>query len=70
MMEPQALLAGKLIGTQDAERRVLILLNPSIKDRIATTNILFSGLQIVIQGEAARTHRHTPHTVGPAVHHQ
>ena len=69
-LEPRALRAGELIGTQDAERRVLMLLNPGIKDRIATTNILFSGLQIVIQGEAARTHRHTPHTVGPAVHHQ
>ena len=59
-LEPRALRAGELIGTQDAERRVLMLLNPGITDRIATTNSLFSGLQIVMPGEAARAHRHTP----------
>ncbi len=50
-LEPKALRAGELIGTADAERRVLMLLNPSIKDRIATTNSLFSGLQIVMPGQ-------------------
>jgi len=59
-LEPRALRAGELIGTADAERRVLMLLNPGITDRIATTNSLFSGLQIVMPGEAARAHRHTP----------
>ncbi|MCS5669076.1 MAG: cupin domain-containing protein, partial [Dehalococcoidia bacterium] len=59
-LEPKAIRAGELIGTADAERRVLMLLNPAIKDRIATTNSLFSGLQIVMPGEAARAHRHTP----------
>ena len=59
-LEPRAIRAGELIGTADAERRVLMLLNPTIKDRIATTNSLFSGLQIVMPGEAARAHRHTP----------
>ena len=44
-LEPRALRAGELIGTADAERRVLMLLNPGITDRIATTNSLFSGLQ-------------------------
>ena len=62
-LEPRALRAGELIGTQDAERRVLMLLNPGIKDRIATTNSLFSGLQIVMPGEAARAHRHMPNSL-------
>ena len=59
-LRPQALRAGELIGTQDAERRVLMLLNPGLSGRIATTNSLFSGLQIVMAGESARAHRHTP----------
>ena len=59
-LKPQALRAAELVGTQDAERRVLMLLNPGLNGRIATTNNLFSGLQIVNPGEAARAHRHTP----------
>ena len=59
-LRPQALRAGELIGTADAERRVLMLLNPGLNGRMATTNTLFSGLQIVMPGEAARAHRHTP----------
>ena len=56
----QAMRAAALVGTQDAERRVIMLLNPGLAGRIATTNSLFSGLQIVMPGEAARAHRHTP----------
>ena len=56
----QAVRAAQLIGTQYAERRVLILLNPGLEGRIATTNSLFAGIQIVMQGEIARAHRHTP----------
>ena len=59
-LRPQAMRAAHLIGTEDAERRVLMLLNPGIQGRIATTNSLFSGLQIVLPGEVARAHRHTP----------
>ena len=64
-LQPQALRAGDLIGTADAERRVLMLLNPGL-NRMATTNSMFAGLQIVMPGEAARAHRHTPG--GPALH--
>ena len=41
-LKPQALRAGDLIGTADAERRVLMLLNPGL-NRIATTNSMFAG---------------------------
>jgi gentisate 1,2-dioxygenase len=37
-----------------------MLLNPGLPGRIATTNSLFSGLQIVMPGEVAAAHRHTP----------
>ena len=59
-LRPRAMKAAALVGTQDAERRVLMLLNPGLDGRIATTNSLFSGIQIVMPGEAARAHRHTP----------
>ena len=59
-LRPRAMKAAELVGTQDAERRVLMLLNPGLEGRVATTNSLFSGLQIVMPGEAARAHRHTP----------
>jgi gentisate 1,2-dioxygenase len=48
------------VGTQQAERRVLQLRNPAIEGRSATTNTLFAGIQIVMPGEVARAHRHTP----------
>ena len=59
-LRPQALRAGKLVGTEQATRRVLMLLNPGLDGRIATTNSLFSGLQVVMPGEVAPAHRHTP----------
>ncbi|MEK7215950.1 MAG: cupin domain-containing protein [Chloroflexota bacterium] len=59
-IRPLALRATELVGTKQAERRVLRLLNPAIKGRTATTNTLFAGIQIVMPGEVARAHRHTP----------
>jgi gentisate 1,2-dioxygenase len=58
-LRPQALRAGELVGTQQAERRVLQLRNPAINERSATTNTLFGGIQVVMPGEVARAHRHT-----------
>ncbi len=39
---------------------MLRLLNPALRERGATTNTLFAGIQIVMPGEIARAHRHTP----------
>ena len=58
-LRPQALRAAELVGTQQAERRVLQLLNPALLERGATTNTLFAGIQIVMPGEVARAHRHS-----------
>ncbi len=58
-LRPQALRAAELVGTQQAERRVLQLRNPAITERSATTNTLFGGIQIVMPGEVARAHRHS-----------
>lgn len=50
--------AGNLVGTQDAERRVLMLTNPALKAPF-TTDTLYAGLQLILPGEVARAHRHT-----------
>lgn len=58
----QALLeAGSLISVEQAERRVLVLENPALpagSSRI--TDTLYAGVQIVLPGEVAPPHRHTP----------
>ena len=58
-LRPRALRAAQLVGTQQAERRVLQLRNPAVPERSTTTNTLFAGIQIVMPGEVARAHRHT-----------
>lgn len=58
--EMRALLleAGKLITPQEAERRVLILENPSMRGTSLITHSMYSGLQLVDPGETTSTHRH------------
>jgi gentisate 1,2-dioxygenase len=42
------------------ERRALQLFNPGLGGRWATTNNLIAAVQILLPGEVARAHRHTP----------
>lgn len=55
----QLLRAGDLVPMELAERRVLSLINPGI-GRIATTPSIFLGMQLILPGERAPAHRHTP----------
>ena len=52
--------AGELVPVERAERRVLMLLNPtpSVAERGGTTSTLYAGIQLVLPGEVARAHRH------------
>lgn len=50
--------AGKLITPQEAERRVLILENPSMRGTSLITHSMYSGMQLVDAGETTSTHRH------------
>jgi len=43
-----------------AERRVLGLINPGLAPRLATTPSIFLGMQLILGGEFAPGHRHTP----------
>jgi gentisate 1,2-dioxygenase len=51
--------AGELISAEQAERRVLILENPSLQGTSAVVPSLFTGLQLIMPGEVAPAHRHT-----------
>ena len=58
--EMRALLleAGRLITAKEAERRVLILENPSMPGTSLITQSVYAGLQLVDPGETTTTHRH------------
>lgn len=55
-----ALESADLITAEEAERRVLLLENPGLPGSSAITESLFAGLQIVMPGEIAPSHRHSP----------
>ena len=57
-LRPQAMRAAELIGTEQAERRVLRLTNPELPG-VSASNTLVANLQIVMPGEIARAHRHS-----------
>ena len=57
-VRPYLMEAAELIGTEEAERRVLMLENPSLRGQARTTGSLYAGLQIVMPGEIAPAHRH------------
>src|SRR5262247_727578 len=58
-LRPQAMRAAELVGTEQAERRVLRLHNPEL-DGSSASNTLVANIQIVMPGEIARAHRHSP----------
>src|SRR5437763_10505029 len=51
-LRPQAMRAAELVGTQQAERRVLRLTNPNLLG--VASNTLVANIQIVMPGEIAR----------------
>jgi len=52
--------AARLVPLEQAERRVLVLENPGLKDTYSTTATLYAGLQVILPGEVAPSHHHTP----------
>jgi gentisate 1,2-dioxygenase len=60
-VRPRLIEAGQLVPIELAERRVLALINPGVTPaRLATTPSIFLGLQLILPGEHAPAHRHTP----------
>ena len=50
--------SGELITAAEAERRVLILENPGLRGAASVTHSLYAGLQLIMPGEVAPSHRH------------
>lgn len=55
--------ACDLLTAKEAERRVLMLENPSYQGDAQITETLFSGLQAILPGEVAPAHRHSPNAL-------
>jgi gentisate 1,2-dioxygenase len=55
--------AGRLVGTEWAERRNLIMANPIPGNDYPTVRTLVGAYQMVKGGETARSHRHTPNAM-------
>jgi gentisate 1,2-dioxygenase len=58
-VRPYLMESGSLITAKEAVRRVLILENPSMQGKAAITPTLYAGLQLILPGEIAPSHRHT-----------
>ena len=58
-IRPLLMEAGSVITAKQAERRVLMLENPGIAGGCLISDSLYAGLQLVLPGEIARTHRHS-----------
>jgi len=58
-MRPFVAEAGRLITADEAERRVLILENPGLPGMSRVTQSLYAGLQLILPGETAHSHRHS-----------
>lgn len=58
-VRPFLMRAGEAITAEEAVRRVLILENPSLRGQSAVTQSLYAGLQLILPGEIAPSHRHT-----------
>lgn len=56
--------AGELTPIEKAERRVLVLSNPGLGlERMMATPTIYLGLQLILPGETAPNHRHSPSAV-------
>ena len=58
-LRPYIMEAGDLITAKEAERRVLVLENPGMPGHSCITRSLYAGLQLILPGEVAPSHRHT-----------
>jgi gentisate 1,2-dioxygenase len=63
-LRPLLLQAGDLTPIEKAERRVLVLANPGHgPDSMQASAAMYLGLQLLLPGERAPAHRHTPNAV-------
>jgi gentisate 1,2-dioxygenase len=52
--------SAELVKGKDADHRVLMLKNPHLEGKVATTSNIIAAYQCVLPGEKTSPHRHTP----------
>lgn len=57
-IRPFLMESGVLVTAEEAVRRVLVLENPAMAGRSSITQSLYAGLQLIMPGEVAPSHRH------------
>jgi gentisate 1,2-dioxygenase len=63
-LRPLLLEAGRLSPIEKAERRVLVLANPGHgHEKMQASAAMYLGMQLLLPGERAPSHRHTPNAV-------
>ncbi|MFM6992469.1 MAG: cupin domain-containing protein [Rhodoferax sp.] len=63
-IRPLLLKAGELTPIEKAERRVLVLANPGhTLEKMQASAAIYLGMQLLLPGEWAPSHRHTPNAV-------
>ena len=63
-VRPLLLRAGELTPIEKAERRVLVLANPGHGlEKMQASSAIYLGMQLLLPGEWAPSHRHTPNAV-------
>src|SRR5882762_778054 len=63
-LRPLLLKAGELTPIEKAERRVLVLANPGHGlEKMQASAAMYLGMQLLLPGEWAPSHRHTPNAV-------
>ena len=63
-IKPLLLKAGELTPIEKAERRVLVLANPGHGlEKMQASAAMYLGMQLLLPGEWAPSHRHTPNAV-------
>lgn len=58
-IRPWLMQSGSLITAKEAVRRVLVFENPGYPGQASITRTLYAGLQLILPGEVAPSHRHT-----------
>jgi gentisate 1,2-dioxygenase len=62
-VKPIVMESGNLISAKEATRRVIILENPALRGQSRITQTLYAGLQLIMPGEIAPVHRHSPSAI-------
>lgn len=63
-IKPLLLQAGELTPIEKAERRVLVLANPGhTLEKMQASAAIYLGMQLLLPGEWAPSHRHTPNAI-------